>query len=194
LGAQVPPLRTPSKPSGLAPATAAEPSQERVAQPVQPSPAKPAEPALRPGPVSLFVSRKEGKLFVRKGFEPVFDMPVRIDHPEAPIGTHVFTAGGARPAEGGTGLRWLAVSIPDDRDAQPEPRGKSRRAGEQRLVAAAEPAPRRSAADALDRVDLPPEALERIAPLMTRGASLVIADQGLGQETGKETDFIVVTR
>jgi lipoprotein-anchoring transpeptidase ErfK/SrfK len=195
LGAQVPPLRTPSKPSGPAPATAADTSPERVAQPVQPvqpSPAKPAEPALRPGAVSLFVSRKEGKLFVRKGFEPVFDMPVRIEHLEAPIGTHVFTAG--RPAEGGTGLRWFAVSIPDDRDAQPEPRGKSRRAREERPVASAEPAPRRSAADALDRVELPPEALERIAPLMTTGASLVIADQGLGQETGKETDFIVVTR
>jgi lipoprotein-anchoring transpeptidase ErfK/SrfK len=200
LGAQVPPLRTPSKPSGPAPATAADPSPERVAQPaqpaqpvqpVQPAPAKPAEPALRPGPVSLFVSRKEGKLFVRKGFEPVFDMPVTIEHPEAPIGTHVFTAG--RPAEGETGLRWFAVSIPEDRDAQPEPRGKSRGAREQRVVAFAEP-PRRSAADALDRVELSPEALERIAPLMTPGASLVIADQGLGQETGKETDFIVVTR
>jgi lipoprotein-anchoring transpeptidase ErfK/SrfK len=110
LGAQVPPLPTPSKPSGPAPATAADPSPQRVAQPVQPvqpSPAKPAEPALRPGAISLFVSRKEGKLFVRKGFEPVFDMPVRIEHPEAPIGTHVFTAG--RPAEGGTGLHWFAV-------------------------------------------------------------------------------------
>jgi lipoprotein-anchoring transpeptidase ErfK/SrfK len=199
LRAQLPPLRIPSKPSAPAPATAADPSPERVAQPaepvqpVQPSPAKPAEPGLRPGPVSLFVSRKEGKLFVRKGFEPVFDMPVRIEHPEAPIGTHVFTAGGARPAEGGPGLHWFAVSIPDDRDAQPEPRGKSRRAREEHLVASAEPQ-RHSAADALDRVELPPEALERIAPLITPGASLVIADQGLGQETGKETDFIVVTR
>src|SRR5262245_10490478 len=31
---------------------------------------------LKPGPISVFVSRKEGKLFVRKGFEPVFDVPV----------------------------------------------------------------------------------------------------------------------
>jgi lipoprotein-anchoring transpeptidase ErfK/SrfK len=191
-GTQVPPLRTPSKPSGPAPATAADPSPG-VAQPVQPvQPVQPStEPVLRPGPISLFVSRKEGKLFVRKGFEPVFDMPVRIEHPEAPIGTHVFTAG--RPAEGETGLRWFAVSIPNDRDAQPEPKSKSRAAREQRVVAFAEP-PRRSAADALDRVELPPEALERVAPLMTPGASLVIADQGLGVETGKETDFIVVTR
>ena len=40
----------------------------------------------------MFVSRKEGKLFVRKGFEPVFDVPVTIERPERPLGTHVFTA------------------------------------------------------------------------------------------------------
>ena len=59
---------------------------------------------------------------------------------------------------------------------------------------ALEQSPRASARDALDRIELPPEALERIAPLMTPGASLVIADQGLGPETGKETDFVVLTR
>jgi hypothetical protein len=29
---------------------------------------------------------------------------------------------------------------------------------------------------------------------MTKGASLIISDQGLGSETGTETDFIVLTR
>ena len=47
---------------------------------------------LKSGPVSVFISRKEGKLFVRKGFEPVFDVPVTIDNPQQPLGTHVFTA------------------------------------------------------------------------------------------------------
>ena len=37
---------------------------------------------LKSGPVSVFISRKEGKLFVRKGFEPVFDVPVTIDNPQ----------------------------------------------------------------------------------------------------------------
>jgi len=41
---------------------------------------------------------------------------------------------------------------------------------------------------------LPPDVLDRISPLMAPGASLLISDQGLGGETGKETDFIVVTR
>src|SRR5262249_4840524 len=42
-----------------------------------------------PGPISLFVSRRLGKLFVRKGFAPVFDPPITIAHPELPLGTHI---------------------------------------------------------------------------------------------------------
>jgi hypothetical protein len=59
------------------------------------------------------------------------------------------------------------------------------------------PAPVRPASnstEALERVSIPPEALERISELMSPGASLVISDQGLGPETGKGTDFIVLTR
>ena len=51
-----------------------------------------------------------------------------------------------------------------------------------------------SATDALDRIDLPKEALDRLSEMLTPGASLIISDQGLGPETGKETDFIVLTR
>jgi hypothetical protein len=158
----------------------------------EPAAAKPVERPLRPGPISLFVSRKEGKLFVRKGFEPVFDMPVTIAHPEVPLGTHVFTA--APVTERAGSLRWLAVSIPNGGAAAAEPqpiRHKSRR---QQAEPAPPPVAVPLAADALNRIELPPEALERIAPLMGVGASLVIADQGLGPETGKETDFIVLTR
>src|ERR1700686_192665 len=41
-------------------------------------------------PISVFVSRKLGKLFVRRGFSPLFDVPVKIENPEEPLGTHVF--------------------------------------------------------------------------------------------------------
>jgi hypothetical protein len=154
---------------------------------------KPADASLRAGQVSMFVSRKEGKLFVRKGFEPVFETPVTIAHKELPLGTHVFTA--SRPADGSTGVRWLAVSIGYDRPA-PEPehtkvKGAPR---EEKPATLSGEGARKSAAEALDRIELPAEALDRIAPLITPGASLLISDQGLGGETGKETDFIVVTR
>src|SRR5262245_28870606 len=42
-------------------------------------------------PISVFVSKAEGKVFVRHGFRPLFDAPVVIREPERPIGTHVFT-------------------------------------------------------------------------------------------------------
>jgi lipoprotein-anchoring transpeptidase ErfK/SrfK len=162
--------------------------------PAPPVPVKPAEPTLRPGPISLFVSRKEGKLFVRKGFEPVFDVPVTIARPNEPIGTHIFTAG--RPTPGTDALRWIAVSIPNDREAA-EPvraKGRSRDVHEEKPQVPFTGSLRQAAMNALDRIELPPDALERIVPLVTPGASLLISDQGLGPETGKETDFIVVTR
>jgi lipoprotein-anchoring transpeptidase ErfK/SrfK len=165
-------------------------------EPEEPVPlpqARPADAGMRAGAISLFVSRKEGKLFVRKGFEPIFDAPVTIERRDVPLGTHVFTAG--RHPDGATGLRWLAVSILNDQPAvQPGPppaKGKFR-AAEKSAEPSAE-ALRRAATEALDRIVLPQEALDRIIPLVTPGASLVIADQGLGGETGKETDFIVVT-
>ena len=42
-------------------------------------------------PISVFVSRKLSRLFVRQGFTPLFDVPVKIQNPEQPLGTHVFT-------------------------------------------------------------------------------------------------------
>jgi hypothetical protein len=143
----------------------------------------------------LFVSRKEGKLFVRKGFTPVFDTPVAIAHPEVPLGTHVFTA--SRPASDGSGVRWFAVSIGYDRTAAarvPAKRKAAHAARDERPMPLTAESLHQAAVQALDRIELPPEALERIAPLVVPGASLLISDQGLGAETGRDTDFIVVTR
>ena len=127
----------------------------------------PAERVLKPGPVSVFISRKEGRLYVRKGFEPVFDMAVEIERPNEPLGTHVFTAMGQKDD---ATMRWTVVSMSQ---------------------AAKSPV---SAADALDRIGIPQEARDEISGLLTPGASLIISDQGLGAETGKGTDFIVLTR
>ena len=74
--------------------------------------AKPDKPMIKAGFISLFVSRKEGKLFVRKGFEPLFDVPVTIANRDQPFGTHVFTA--ARTPDG-NGFRWIAVSLATER-------------------------------------------------------------------------------
>ena len=59
---------------------------------------KPAEAAQsaaeRKTPIAVFVSRKEQRIYVRQNFEPMFDAAIVIEHPEQPLGTHVFTAHG----------------------------------------------------------------------------------------------------
>ena len=51
-----------------------------------------------------------------------------------------------------------------------------------------------SATEALDRIEIPQEALDRISPLVTPGASLIVSDLGMSGETGKDTDFIMLAR
>ena len=147
------------------------------------------ERPLKPGPIAVFISRKEGKLFVRKGFAPVFDVPVTIAQPEQPLGTHVYTALAVN--DDNATLRWTVVTVPNN--TAPAKKPQAAKKGEP-VVAAAPALPPSTAAGALDRITIPEEALDRIAELMSPGASLVISDQGLGGETGNGTDFIVLTR
>jgi hypothetical protein len=58
----------------------------------------------------------------------------------------------------------------------------------------AAPVPPSSPAEALDRLNIPAETMTRIASALAPGASLVVSDQGLGDETGRGTDFIVPLR
>jgi lipoprotein-anchoring transpeptidase ErfK/SrfK len=139
------------------------------------------------GHLSVFVSRKDQRLYVRQGFEPWFDMPITITDSDAGIGTHVFHA---LPVNAdASALRWTALSIPD----APKPQKISVRRGEKPPAVQPAVAPRVTAAEALDRINIPAEALERIGSAWKPGSSLVISDQGLGTETGRGTDFIVVT-
>jgi lipoprotein-anchoring transpeptidase ErfK/SrfK len=143
---------------------------------------------LKPGPISVFISRKEGKLFVRKGFDPVFDVPVTFEQPDQPLGTHVFTAVDFK--DDNTTLRWHVMSMPGGATAAPAKKADKGKRVETPVAAM----PASSASDALNRVTIPQEALDRISALMSPGASLIISDKGLGSETGKGTDFIVLTR
>jgi hypothetical protein len=52
-----------------------------------------------------------------------------------------------------------------------------------------------SPAEALDRLNLPADALARITEALSTGGSLIVSDQGIaGGETGEGTDFIVSLR
>lgn len=141
------------------------------------------------GHLAVYVSRKDRRVYVRQGFEPWFDMPITITRSLDPIGTHVFTA---LPVAGdANALRWSALTVPDT--PRPAPQPKPRR-GETAKPVEKPVTPVISAAEALDRIALPDEVLERIGNAWKPGASLVVSDQGLGGETGRGTDFIVVTR
>src|SRR5262245_8450218 len=77
-------------------------------------------------PVSVFISRKNQRLYVRRAFQPILESEVTIVDPDRPIGTHVFTA--MERTEGGADVRWSAISLggghPQARAA--EPRGRTR--------------------------------------------------------------------
>jgi hypothetical protein len=140
-------------------------------------------------PVSVFVSRKSSKLFVRQGFTPLFDIPVRIQVPEQSLGTHVFTVMGFQNE--GEALRWTVVSMPEKSPPTPS---KRREHGKQ-IVETIPPVWSPDAADAaLDRIEIPQDVVERISELLTPGSSLIVSDYGISEETGKDTDFIVVTQ
>jgi hypothetical protein len=65
-------------------------------------------------PVSIFISRKTKKLYVRRGFASTIEVPITIRDPDRPIGTHIFTA----MARTDSGLRWTAVTIDNGDDAK----------------------------------------------------------------------------
>jgi hypothetical protein len=123
---------------------------------------------------------------VRQGFAPLFDVPVEIEHPEQPLGTHVFTALGL--TDNGARMRWNVMSMP----TEPRPVIAPKIGPKGHFEARAEPYAPQTAAQALDRIQIPQAAVDRITEILTPGASLVISDQGLGSETGDGTDFIVL--
>jgi hypothetical protein len=174
-----------------------KPAPTGVDAPKRPAPLryKSAEqPVKRSGQVAVFVSRKEKKIFVRQGFVPLFEMPVVIEDMDRPLGTHVFTAMGSRAD--GSGMRWNVITIPTQPEQAGEKQRTRRNSREPVKVkpAVVETKPSSTAAQALDRIQLPSEAVDRISELLTPGSSLIVSDKGISHETGRGTDFIVLVR
>jgi lipoprotein-anchoring transpeptidase ErfK/SrfK len=156
-----------------------------------PDPAAGAAAPQKGASISVFVSRKLSKLFVRQGFTPLFDAPVKIQDAAEPMGTHVFTA--MELQKDGAALRWIVVSIPDKSSHGQRTSTKSQKEHTKQTIKTVLPTPDKAGA-ALSRIEIPQDAVERIAQLLTPGSSLIISDHGISDETGAHTDFIVLTR
>jgi hypothetical protein len=171
--------------AAAAPSGAAQPGAVMADAAEKSAPPAKQKPSGPPPPISVFVSRKQNKVFVRQGFAELFDMPVTITEPDRALGTHVYTAMALK--DDGKALRWTVISIPSAyRHPAAKRRGKNADV-EPELPAAS------TAAEALDRITLPPEAIEKISALISPGSSLIVSDNPLSDETDADTDFIVLT-
>lgn len=129
------------------------------------------EAKLATEPVSVYISRATGKLYVRRNtrkpwpdggevFDATIEVPVTIRDRDRPIGTHVFTAMAADEQ----GLRWTAVTIDSGDGAE----------------------------NALDRITIPKDVLDQIAPTALPRSSIIISDEPLSRETNYRTEFVAV--
>lgn len=125
-----------------------------------------AELRRRLTPVSVLISRKDQKVYVRQGLVPLFDAPVAVKDPDRPLGSHLFIATAAD--DDAMSLKWTALSVPGSAS---------------------------SAAEAIERVEMSPEIRARIGERLWTGGSIIVSDQPPSGETGADgTDLTVKIR
>jgi chemotaxis protein histidine kinase CheA len=122
-------------------------------------------------PVSIYISRATQKLYVRRnthkpapdGGGEVFDTSIEVPITIRDSDKPIGTHVFTAMARSDAGLRWSAVSIDGD-----------------------------DAKDALDRITIPQDVLDRIAPTALPRSSIVISDEPLSKETNYRTEFVAV--
>jgi hypothetical protein len=123
-------------------------------------------------PVSVYISRATQKLYVRRdthkpapdGGGEVFDSTIEVPVTIRNPEKPIGTHVFTAMARNDSGLRWSAVTIDNGDDAK----------------------------DALDRVTIPQEVLDRIAPTALPRSSIIISDEPLSAETNYRTEFVAV--
>ena len=122
-------------------------------------------------PVSIFISRATQKLYVRRNTHKpwadggeVFDATIEVPVTIRDPDQRIGTHVFTAMASNDAGLRWTAVTIDDGDDAK----------------------------DALDRITIPQDVLDRIAPTAVPRSSIVVSDEPLSSETNYRTEFVAV--
>jgi len=156
--------------------------------------AKVKEADRRSKPVSVFISKKEGRVFIRQDWKEVYEAPVTIRDEERPLGTHVYVALAAE--SDGSALKWTAVTMPERGKAKKKSRKRRRGKRDEEKIATPirKNQPPATAAGALDRIEMPEDVRRQISELVWTGASLIVSDNARSHEMGEYTDFIVLTR
>ncbi|MGJ0397070.1 MAG: L,D-transpeptidase family protein [Methylocystis sp.] len=148
------------------------------------------EAERRMAPISMLISKKEGRIYVRQGLAPLFDAPIDIRDPKTPLGSHLYVATAA--GEDGKSLKWQVVSMPVRLGDEPAAGRKtaSNEAGVSWSLRTTT-----SPTEALERVDIPKDVRDRIGERLWTGASLIISDQPVSSETGAVgTDLTIKLR
>jgi hypothetical protein len=123
-------------------------------------------------PVSVYISRATQKLYVRRnthkpapdGGGEVFDTTIEVPVTIRDPDRPIGTHVFTAMARNETGLRWSAVTIDTSDDAR----------------------------NALDRITIPQDLLERIGSTAMPRSSIVISDEPLSKETNYRTEFVAV--
>jgi lipoprotein-anchoring transpeptidase ErfK/SrfK len=184
---------------------ASPPAPAAVDRSIDPRTGKPKGPmalkrdeVLREAPVSILVSRAEGRVYVRHMFESLIEAPIAIAEPRRPIGTHVYTL--TSRAEDGGDQRWSAISVklmPRRIAAIRVLAGRGSRAARAAQVratpAVAEEGTASSAAEAVERFALPSEVVAQIAPLLRPGTTLIVTDLPQSQRVRPGWTDVIVT-
>jgi hypothetical protein len=130
-----------------------------------------SEAKLALEPVSVYISRATQKLYVRRNTHKpwadggeVFDASIEVPVTIRDPDKPIGTHVFTAVARNGAGLRWTAVTIDDGDDAK----------------------------DALDRITIPQDVLDRIAPTAVPRTSIVVSDEPLSSETNYRTEFVAV--
>jgi hypothetical protein len=120
-------------------------------------------------PVSVFISRATQKLYVRRNTqERLPDAGELFDAIELPVtirnpGQPIGTHVITAVASTDGGLRWTAVTVDGASDAK----------------------------DALDRITIPQEVIDRFGPTALPRSSIIISDDPLHRETNYRTEFVI---
>ncbi len=122
-------------------------------------------------PVSIYISRATQKLYVRRNTHKrwpdggeVFDATIEVPVTIRNPDRPIGTHVFTAMARNQAGLRWTAVTIDEGDDAK----------------------------DALDRITIPQDVLDRIAPTALPRSSIIVSDEPLSAETNYRTEFVAV--